>query len=400
MGKGKEIGGNIAKAGGMVHAVFFALFILVLGFFSFFGERRTVSEAENRELAQMPDFTIGAWASGDFAEEYDHFVSDSFPWRDFFLRLNAKLNQYYTQMSFDDEGVWIENRFLYRNRGMGHYVPEAENIDTYVDAINYVKENLPETDVYVMLIPAAFNFYAPERFQDPQTKAAVNMEKIFGRIHKDVYRVNIYSALNAAKDDYIYFRTDYHWTARGAYRGYEVFADVAGFQPVPLDEMRHSVVEGDYVGALFREMHEPEALKDAQDFIEVFFPQAEAGVTATIYDDANMTEGTPLELVRDRVEDSKNLYNAFNGGDHPLLHIVSGNKNGKKLMVVKDSFANAMTAFMACDFEEVYFVDYRLLKMDIFSFIEQHSIDSLLFLNRIILDPDISRFIYMENEVE
>ena len=392
----KNINNKISKVGGIVTASFFALFLLVIGFFSFFGERATVSETENREIAKMPVLSYISWMSGDFAEEYDNFVSDNFPWRDYFLRLNADINTYFTQISLDGEGVWIEGRFLYKDRGMGHYVPTKEDADIYVDAINYVKEKLPDTDVYVMLIPAAFNFYAPERFQDPLTKANVTMEKVYGRISDDVVKVNIYSALEDAKDEYIYFRTDYHWTARGAYCGYKVFAEMAGFEPVSLEDMRHAVVEGDFYGALIREMHEPEALVESPDYVEVFFPMIE--YSATLYEDAGMVDGVPLELVRESTNGT-DKYFAFNVGDHPLIHIVSENKNGRKLLVVKDSFANAMTAYMACDFEEVFYVDYRLLKMDIFSFVEEHSIDSVLFLNKVTLDKNISYFIHMENEV-
>ena len=392
-----QFSSKIAKIEGIVTASIFILFILVIGFFSFFGERRAVSEAENRELAHMPEFSYDSWINGQFAGEYDNFVADSFPWRDYFLMLNANINNYFSQVSFDDEGVWIENRFLYKDRGMGHYVPVEEDIDIYADAINYVKGKLPDTDVYVLLVPAAFNLYAPERFQDPLTKADVNIKKIFSRIDNSVNKVDIYSALNNAKDEYLYFRTDYHWTARGAYCGYKVFAEKAGFQPVSLDEMRHSVVEGDFFGALIREMHEPEALKDSPDFVEVFFPQIE--YTATRYVDADMTEGTPLELVRDSF-DWPDKYYAFNRGDHPLIHIVTENKNGKKLMVIKDSFANAMTAFMICDFEEVFYVDYRLIEMDIFSFVEEHEIGSLMFLNKITLEKEISEFVYGINEVK
>ncbi|MCL2124603.1 MAG: DHHW family protein [Oscillospiraceae bacterium] len=387
---------KIMKTGGIVTAVFFAVFLLVLGYFSFFGERREISEAENREVAQMPEFTYDTWVSGEFSEEYDNYVADNFPWRDDFLQVNADINSVYTQVSFDDEGVWIENRFLYKDRGMGLYYPTDEDLATYTDAINYVKERLPDTDIYVMLIPGAFNFYAPLKFQDPTTMSDKNIERTFDKISDDVNKVNIYSALEDAKDDYIYFRTDFHWTARGAYCAYKVFADMAGYDPVSLDEMRHAIVDGDFPGELILEMHEPEALKEAPDFVEVFFPELE--YTAMMYADTDMVDGTPIEIVRDAVN-WWNKYYVFNKGDQPLIHINTENKNGKSLLVIKDSFANAMTAFMVCDYEDVYYMDYRLIKADIFSFVEEHSIDSVLFLNKLTLDRSISMFIHMENEV-
>ena len=387
---------KIARTGGIITAVFFILFVLGLGYLSFFGERRTVSEVENREVKQMPELSLSSWVSGSFAGDYDAFVSDNFPWRDRFLHLNSRFNSYFTQLSIGDEGVWIGNRFLYKNRGMGHYVPTNEEISIYVNAINYVKDSLPETDVYVMLIPAAFNYYAPEKYQDPLTKASANIEKTFSGINNEVIKVNIYAALDNAKDDYIYFRTDYHWTARGAYCAYYVFAETAGFEAVKLERLRHAVLEGNYLGALVREMHEPEALTSSPDFVEVFHPLIDH--SAHRYNDAEMTEGKELDLVQSSVN-SSNKYNVFNGGDHPIIHIISANKNGRKILVIKDSFANPLTAFLVYDFEEVFFIDYRYLRMDIFSFIEEHSIDSLLFVNRINLDTGISEFIYMQNEV-
>ena len=189
--------------------------------------------------------------------------------------------------------------------------------------------------------------------------------------------IDAYTYLAASADKYIYFRTDHHWTVRGAYQGYYAFCEAAELEAVPEEDFSSYDVEGDFLGTLYRYTRR-QILSDNPDTVEVMnIPEVESCVA---YTDASMKYSYGAGVIVDPGE-STNKYLTFLGGDNPLIHIVTKNKNGRRVAILKDSFGNAFTPFLIEHYEEIYALDSRSSNANIAEFCAAHDIDDLIIEN-------------------
>ena len=74
-------------------------------------------------------------------------------------------------------------------------------------------------------------------------------------------------------------------------------------------------------------------------------------------------------------------YCAFMGGDAKITQVRTGTKNGRKLMILKDSFGNAIPGYLFGSFEEVHVIDSRFFTWNISDYIRDYGITDILFAN-------------------
>lgn len=401
----------------------FILPVLFLGLYSAMDTDATVSETEKRNLKTMPEFSFQALFSGTFTKDFEEYYSDTFPFRDFFLNVNKKLTEPFTQNQSGD-GISIvqkpnENDQLggeadilvptentteasvqetetkptdnaenheYQQSGyiildhtrkaaMELYTADSRMKD-YSAVINSFAKKVPDSQVYVLLAPTSLEFYSAEKYHTGNKSEKKGISMAYDALSSNIKTVDAYSKIQAHTDEYIYFRTDHHWTARGAYYGYTAFAETAGLTPKPLSSYQNGKIEG-FVGSYYG-YTQSEMLKENPDYVEYFLPQTQA--TGVYSYDAAMTNQIPLAIVRTQVENS-NKYLAFIQGDTPVAKITTGNKNGKKIMVVKESYGNAFVPFLIENYEEIYVTDPRKIDMDLPKFIKEHGIQDVLMIN-------------------
>lgn len=259
---------------------------------------------------------------------------------------------------------------------MEMYGISPTSLQRYANSINTFSSTVPNSQVYVMLAPTAIEFYGPEKYNSGNRSQAEGIKLAYSAMNKNIKTVDARSELRMHTDEYIYFRTDHHWTARGAYYAYTAFAKTAGFTPSKLNTYTIGKIDG-FVGSMYR-YTQAQVLQDNPDYVETFKPKTEA--TGVIYSDATMAESRPLTVVADNVT-AANKYLAFIQGDNPLIKITTGNKNGKKIILIKESYGNALAPFLIDNYEEVYVTDPRRIDMNLASFVNANGINDILFLN-------------------
>jgi hypothetical protein len=121
-------------------------------------------------------------------------------------------------------------------------------------------------------------------------------------------------------------------------------------------------------------------LKSSGDSLEYFIPPTTTQTWR--YPEKDLKKITPTEVVIQRLGRAGS-YLTFIGGDYPLTHIITGNKNGKKVFMIKDSYGNALVPFLTSQYEEIFVADYRSFDSNVIQFIVRHNIDDLLFLHNI-----------------
>ena len=225
--------------------------------------------------------------------------------------------------------------------------------EAYASTVNAVSSALPYVSVYCIAVPTACEFYAPKQLY---TNQAAGIKKIYSLLDEKVIPINAVRPLAEHAGEFIYFRTDHHWTQRGAYYVYREFAENKGFDLPDLSdfEVRKKY---NHVGSFKSFMSgTPGAsvMSSNPDMLEVFMPKVTAEGAA--YNDQYLQRyRTSLQLVYPTF----NSYSAFIGGDNPLAVFHTGTANGKKLVIIKESFGTAFATWAANNYEYIFVIDPR-----------------------------------------
>lgn len=357
------------------YAVFITcLFLAFLGVFAVANAvtpTKDFSPMENRALAQMPELTKDSLLSGDFMSNFEECVTDQFVLRDQWIALKAGAE--YASGKKENNGVYIcdEHTLIAR------FDPPANDrakkrID---DNFGYVEKlsTLTDVPVYFSLIPGKVSVWA-----DLLPAGAPNDDEgqyiARGAALQGPKWLDTNTTLNAHKDEYIYYRTDHHWTTLGAYYAYAALMEGMGLEPMPLSSFDRAVVSEEFFGTTFSSSGvrwlEP-------DTMEFFVPQSAA--TVTNYFDGTPTEGQLYDLSK---LSEKDKYSAFLGGNKPLT-VVKSNvapAGAPKLMLIRDSYADSLAPFLCYNFSEIHLVDPRYYKTSMAQYVKDNAIDDVLVL--------------------
>lgn len=271
--------------------------------------------------------------------------------------------------------------------GFEYYHFSQSAADLYIAAVNRLAQQLKGTaTVYDMIVPTSIDICV-----DPAVRAGVNsadqqkaIAYMYGSMSADVKKIELFDPfLKAHKaGEYLYFRTDHHWTSLGAYRAYEQFCAAKGQAPTPLASYQKMEFP-DYLGSFYRDTQSA-AMAASPDIVQAFVPPSTNTMTLTTADGS-----TSYPIIVDVSDwDSLYKYNCFIGGDNPLSVIENPNKtDGSACLLIKESFGNAYAPFLTEDYQTVYVLDYRYFdEVDgrgIAQFVKENGIQDVLLLNNI-----------------
>ncbi|MCM1335423.1 MAG: DHHW family protein [Bacteroides sp.] len=242
----------------------------------------------------------------------------------------------------------------------------------YAETLNRLHAELgDEVTVYSMVVPTAGEYYLPDKYDAYNASHAAFIDKINAQLDPAVVPVDAVTALAAHTDEEIYTRTDHHWQPLGAYYAVEAFTAAAGVPFAPLERYERVVVDG-YIGTMYTYTESALILNDPEQFV---YYKPSNDYTTYYYDTAyNFDYEFPL-FVAQPVESS---YSTFMGGDRKIVRIETDVKNGRKLLIFKDSYGNAEIPFLTSSFEEIYVCDMRWFDLNPAEFIKEQGITDLL----------------------
>ena len=273
------------------------------------------------------------------------------------------------------------------NAAYEYYGFSQEAADIYVNAVNRAAALLDgKAKVYDMIVPTSMDITLPASVRknvnsSDQRKA---MDYFFSAFSDQVNKVDIYDTLRNHRDEYIFYRTDHHWTALGAYYAYRDYCAARGTVPADLETAYTKAEYPGFTGSFYFDSGKKAALADA-DTITAYIPKD------TNHADIIQTNGDPLnwQVVTD-VTNWKNgaKYSTFIGGDNPWTVIQNPNKtDGSACIVIKESFGNAFVPFLVPDYQTVYVIDYRyfhkIKSQKLTEVVAQTGAQDVLFINNI-----------------
>ena len=337
---------------------------LAAGFMA--GKKQTFSENENRYLAGFPHFTWERAVSGAYMEDWSSYLADQFPFRDFFV--GAKTGMEYAlgkreinQVFFAGDGYLIEE-----------YAAPV-NTDRIAAALHNFAEELEslQLEPRLMLVPTAYHVYreklpAHVSWRD-QMETAQTLYDASGMVPIDCSR-----ALLTCEEEGLYYKTDHHWTSRGAFQGYLKWCEANGMY-LPASQFHPVQVSDSFQGSLDSRVLEAEGSRDS---IELFTREQEPSYTVSYNFGREISDSVyaPENLKK------KDQYQIFLNGNHPEVTIETSNKNGKRLLIVKDSFANTLVPFLIGDCESIHLIDLRYYRGSLEDYISQREINEFLIL--------------------
>lgn len=206
-----------------------------------------------------------------------------------------------------------------------------------------------------------------------QKEVLAQMEPLFG---DTVNFPNPYEKLAAHKNEYLFFRTDHHWTQRGAYYAYAAFAESVGFTPTPLADFERAVINDNYFGSLY-EWTKDERVKNFHDEVEVFHPTKPVHMTV----EASWGEVLDFDTC---IVDEKGTYIAFLYGDHPFITInVPDNPQDRVCLVLKDSFGNAFVPFLCEHYGTILVIDPRYFEGNLNDRLWGYNLTDIIFVSNV-----------------
>ncbi len=380
------------------------------------------SEVEKRTLTAFPDFTWETFIDGEYMEQISTWYSDTFPFRDALISADAQFERLYglnkeeihgdvvvsdeipedgeievtlgqtTEEEEEEEDVEWDNAeiqaepekagtvYVADGQGFELFGFSAQASTNYAAMLNEVADTLyGKATVYDMLVPTSITVCLDDEMREKIGSGSETecFDYIERNLDANVKYVPVTDSLKQHNSEYLYYRSDHHWTADGAYYAYKDLMKAMGKEACPKEDYEKVEYEG-FLGSFYSYSNQAEVFTENPDTVVAYIPE--------VNDMTYMTaDGTELEghVITDATDFSAgNKYLCFIAGDQAYEKIVNDNiDDGSSCVVIKESYGNAFVPFLVNSFQTVYVLDYRYYTGGLYNFVEETGVENVIFLN-------------------
>ena len=347
--------------------VLFSLFIGSFLLLNLLLPDKEFSSNENRYLQTFPRFSFSSLADGSFTRKAEVYASDQFPLRDKWISMKARLDL--AQGKKENNGIFL----CQGDRLIEPYTaPEPSVLTRKAELVNAfsARADIPVT---LALVPSSAEFYGDLLPDGVRNDSQAETTDFFTTL-ENVQTADLCAALSAHRDEYIYYRTDHHWTSLGALYASERILQSFGVNCVLVPEsFPVKTVSSDFKGTAYSRSGffwiEPDSI-DAyvlpSEDLKIERIEGSSVVSGSLYD-ASML-------------DTKDKYRFFLGGNCPLIRIDTGNEDRPSLLIIRDSYADSLLPFLLGEFSHIHMIDLRYYHDSVISYIRENDIDNALIL--------------------
>ena len=407
--------------------------VVVLAVVLLLAPRSTISYEENRVLAEKPKFSLTSLLDGSYTSGWSEYYNDTVPFRSKLKKTISAMMQW-TGVQSEEDTVFFGNVSQVKKKTTTP-VATTESVETtvavaagsdetntepavtttvvtttedpndepaaeigegiildhkravcvyggsfsvgqdYAETLNAYQQDLgSDVQVYSLVAPTAVSYYLPEEYANYTASETENIDNINSYLN-GVKPVDAYNALKPHTAEAIYARTDHHWLPLGAYYAAEAFAKVADVPFASLSDY-DTATKKDYVGSMYTYTESAVLLDNPEEFT-YYIPKNKYKTT---YYSTSFTDPTEGDLLMNLDGyDNSMYYLVFMGGDDKITHVETDCKNGRTLVIFKDSYGNALVPCLTSSFENIYVCDMRYFELNAIDFCKQVGCTDLLF---------------------
>ena len=321
---------------------------------------KSFSDLENRKLSSSVNFTFKGYFNGSYPEKHEKYICDQFLLRDKWISLKSATEHLLGKLE-NNSVIYGKNDYLFEK--VTDYTE-----DRYRKNVNAIKIFSDYVDTEVTLLISPTSSYVYKEYL-PYGLDLINQEVLLSSLRtqlKGCRYINLVETFSQKKKEDIFYRTDHHWTSLGAYYAYEAYMNSMGEEAIDLNSLKKHEVANFY-GTYFSKAKPFSVKADMMTYYDV------PGITMEIDEERynSLYDLSKLEF-RDK-------YAMFLYGNNALSVIKNKNvHNGRKVAVIKDSYANSLVPFLAMSFEEVHVIDLRIFNDSPIEYVKKNDFNNVL----------------------
>ena len=335
-----------------ISTLIFFIIIIILPLITTFSKKKSFSETENRPLQEKPSLSIESWFDKSFMNQSESYVADHFTGR--IKWISSKINMELMLGKTNLNNVYITDSRMLEKIPQ----PDYSVIDKSISAINDFA-NSNNVPVFVMMSPTSAGIYSETL---PENTPQINQREIINYIYKNldtkVSAVDVYDLLYAMKDDYIYYRTDHHWTSLGAYYAYSVAIQKLGFTSIAYSKYNIEHASNNFLGTYYSKTLYDKIQSDTIDIYS--YNDGDTVVSCTVDNGIEKKEYNDIYF-RDFLK-GKDKYSTYLGTNQPEVVIKTNLESNKKILIFKDSYGNSFIPFLTQHYNQITVLDMRYVK--------------------------------------
>lgn len=374
------------KKKGQIEVLVGKIFILCLFLFALLNlivPDREKSEQENRMLETRPSFRLTSVLTGDFMEQWEKYLSDQFVGRDLWRSMNVGLKRLGGSKIENDVYIGKDGQLLEDIE-----VPDQNQLSDNISAIKSFAQTYSDIPTSVMLVPDAACILNDSL---PAFATVEDQRQMFSMVERglgdSVKWIDVVSILNKYKTEKLYYKTDHHWTTQGAFYVFRDSASLLGIDADVSDDFVSYTVTDSFNGTLAAKSG---VGLDEKEQIDIYVPtEGDDDVIVNYVDETkkrtSLYDSSKLE--------TRDKYGVFLGGNSSVIDIKTVSTGSKRLLVVKDSFADCYIPFLTPFYREIIVVDPRYYSGTMTDIMETYRITDILILysgNTFFTDNNIS----------
>lgn len=407
------------QANGLIRGVKILAFGLMLAVMGFIGLmwflRPDTSVIEKRTLTEFPFITWSSFWDGSFFKAVDTWYADTYPLREGLISGSQSLENHYGLRSdqivgealvADDipdpdaageevqaaepeevlpDGTVTEigemqgQIYITNNCGYGLYYFTQSPADKFAATMNQIYANVKDkVNLYVMICPISAGVMLDQAVLDDMGCSSEKdaIDYIYGKMDPGIHTVSAFDNLKKHNAEYIYFHTDHHWTALGAYYAYQAFCQEKGIEAHNIADYETMEFPG-FLGTFCSSSNNSPALQSNPDTVVAYIPKGTNAMTM------HYTSGSVVDwlIVNDVSGYAKSeLYATFVGGDRPFSYAHNpAITDGSAVMVIKDSYGNAFIPWLVDHYEYIYWVDARYTSNTISQMVRDYNVQDVIY---------------------
>jgi len=350
-------------------AILLLVFIGIFSFATIIKPKEFFSETENRELAKAPEISSDALLNGSCTNGLSRYLTDHFAGRSALVEFRTKTKSQIGETIVND--VYIDSGMLLNTKKSSE-----KALPDYANAINRFAADYSGT-VYITVIPSSAGVYSdilPVYLQSNPENQRIN--SFYDMLDADIRRIDAFNILKMMKESYIYYRNDTKWTSYGAYCVYRTVIQKLGFIPTSYDKYTIEHVADSFRGNLYSKTLYSNAKPDILDIYD--YPNGEKVTSCMVYDNyGRASEGSLYD--RSKLN-SGYMYDMYLGSDAPAMKIETTVNNDRKLLVVKDSYADCFIPFLIQHYSSITVLSLEQMNEEIDNYVNTSEYEQILFI--------------------